>query len=184
LRTRRRRILLVLVPAGLVVASAIGLAIWLWLPDASKLTGAAARGDLDGVRWCLRLGVDVNAPSRWGWHRESGQTPLTAAAQYGRVEAVRLLLESGADPNLRDFGSDHPQDTPLSTAARHGQLEACRVLLEAGADPNVPTHPEQPGEPGNWTALDWALQANQQAVADLLRQHGGRESGRRRGTGG
>jgi hypothetical protein len=61
----------------LAIAVVIGLAIWLWWPDANKLTGAAARGDLDGVRWCLRFGVDVNAPSRWGWHHENdGQTPL------------------------------------------------------------------------------------------------------------
>jgi len=40
----------------------------------------------------------------------------------------------------------------------------------------------QPGDPGNWTALDWALQAKQSAVADLLRQYGAVE-GRRRGGG-
>jgi ankyrin repeat protein len=163
----------------------MGFAIWLWRPDPNQLTGAAARGDLDAVRWGLRFGVDVNAPSRWGWRLENdGQTPLTAAAQHGRVEVVRLLLQNGADPNLRDHGSDNPHETPLATAAMHGRLEVCRILLEAGADPNVPTNPKQSGDPGNWTALDWALQANQPAAADLLRRHGGRESGRRRGGGG
>jgi hypothetical protein len=181
LKTRRRGILrLFLVPIGLAGAAVLGFAIWLWWPDANALTGAAARGDLEGVRWCLRFGVDANAPSRWGWrHENEGQTPLTAAAQHGRTEVVRLLLREGADPNLRDFGSDHPHETPLSTAAMHGQLEVCRILLEAGADPNVPTNPEQPGDPGNWTALDWALQANHPAVADLLRKNGARESGAR-----
>jgi len=168
----------------LAIAAVIGFAIWLWWPDANKLTAAAARGDLDAVRWCLRFGVDVDSPSRFGWYGSLGQTPLTVAAQHGRVEVVRLLLRNGADPNLRDFGSDNPKYTPLSTAATHGQLEVCRILLEAGADPNVPTSPKQPGETGNWTALDWALQENQTAVADLLRQHGGHESGWRHRGGG
>lgn len=124
LSTRRRRILLLLlVPIGLAIAAIIALAIWLWWPDANKVTGAAARGDLDGVRWCLRLGVDVNEPSRWGWHRENdGQTPLTAAAQHGQVEVVKFLLRNGADPNLRDFGSDYPHETPLSTAGNRQRI--------------------------------------------------------------
>ncbi len=184
--TRRRRILILLaaiigVPAALVIA----FVVWLWWPSPNKLTRYAGLGDVAGVRVCLRFGVDPNAPSRWGWHLENdGQTPLTAAAQHGQVEVVQLLLKGGADPNLRDSGPDYPHETPLSTAAMHAQLEVCRVLLEAGADPNVPTNPKQPGDPGNWTALDWALQAKQSALADLLREHGGRESGRRSGKGG
>jgi ankyrin repeat protein len=162
---------------GFLVVVVIAFAVWLWWPDANTLTGAAGRGDIDGVRWGLRLGVNPNTPSRWGWrHENDGQTPLTAAAQFGRVDVVRMLLQNGADPNLRDFGPDFPHQTPLATAAMHGQLEVCRILLEAGADPNVPSSPNQPGDTGNWTALDWALQANHPAVADLLRQRGGRES--------
>jgi len=181
--TRRRLITIVLaavigVPAALLIA----FVVWLWWPSPNKLTRYAERGDVAGVRLCLRFGVDANAPSRWGWNLEiDGQTPLTAAAQHGQVEVVRLLLKSGADPNLRDFGPNYPHETPLAVAAMHGQLEICRILLDTGADPNIPTNPKQPDE---WTALDWALFANQPAVADLLRQHGGRESGRRRGKGG
>lgn len=159
------------------------LALWSWWPDASRLIGAAARGDVVETRLCLRLGVDPNAPSRWGWSRENhGETPLTAAAQFGRVEVVRLLLDNGADPNLRDRGPELPGETPLSTAAMHGQLDVCRVLLEAGADPNVRTRPMQPGDAGDWTALDWALQAGQPAVADLLRRHGAIEGRRSAGA--
>jgi hypothetical protein len=166
----------------LLVAVA-SVVLWFWWPDANRLTGYAARGDMSKVRLSLRLGVDPNEPSRWGWHHENpGQTPLTAAAQFGRVDVVRLLINNGADPNLRDFGSEFPHQTPLSTAAMHGQLDVCRVLLEAGADPNIPTNPKRPGDPGDWTALDWALQGKQSAVADLLRQYGAAE-GQRRGGG-
>jgi hypothetical protein len=166
---------------AVIVTPVIALGLWLWWPDSNKLTGYAARGDVAGVRFCLRFGVDPNAPSRWGWGRAyDGQTPLTAAAQYGRVEVLRLLLSSGADPNLRDFGPAFPHETPLSTAAMHGQLDICRVLLKAGADSNVLSNPRQPGASGNWTPLDWALQAEQSAIADLLRQRGARESGNRR----
>ena len=183
--TRKRRILFIVTAiTGVCVAAFIALALWLWWPDANTLHRYALLGDMPGVRLCLRFGVNPNAPSHWGWNLENeGQTPLTAAAQFGQVEVVRFLLKSGADPNLLDFGTKYPHDTPLSTAAMHGHLEVCRVLLDAGADPNVPTNPKQPGDLGNWTALDHALQANQPAVADLLRQHGGRESGRRRGQG-
>jgi len=160
---------------GCAIAAVVAsLALWSWWPGANDLTGAAARGDVARVRLYLRLGVDPNTPSRWGWkHENEGQTPLTAAAQFGRADVVRLLLDRGADPNLRDFGQAAPHETPLATAAMHGHLEVCRVLLESGADPNVPTNPVQPGDPGNWTALDWAVQANQPAIADLLRRHGG-----------
>jgi ankyrin repeat protein len=51
------------------------------------------------------------------------------------------------------------------------------MLLAAGADPNIVTNPKD----SQWTALDWALQAKQPAIAKLLREHGAVESGRRRG---
>jgi ankyrin repeat protein len=150
-----------------------------WFHSSNRLTAYAENGDLAGVRLCLWFGTNPNQPCRWGWPDADGQTPLTAAAQFGRVEVVEVLLKWGANPNLRDSGSDYPHETPLSTAAMQGQLEVCRVLLKAGADPNVPTNPRQPGDPGNWTALDWALQAQQSDVAKALRGWGAVEGGRK-----
>jgi Ankyrin repeats (3 copies) len=106
----------------------LALAVWLAWPGTNTLVGQAARGDVAGARWSLRLGVDPDIPMRWGWSRENeGQTPLTVAAQFGRIEIVRLLLADGADPDLRDFGGQG--DTALSTAAR--QEYPCKSGLPA-----------------------------------------------------
>src|SRR5438128_1907074 len=53
------------------------------------------------------------------------------AAARGHVEAARLLLRHGADPNAREAG-DHTY--PLHWAAAHGHLEVVRALLDAGGD--------------------------------------------------
>ena len=116
---------------GLLVAVA-GLAIMIWWPDADRLTGYSAKGDIEGVRLCKRLGVDVNEPNRWGWrHDIAGETPLTAAAKNGRVDVVRYLLDHGAKINQPDgFG-----DTAFIAACFSGDLSLVRLLVKEGADP-------------------------------------------------
>jgi ankyrin repeat protein len=60
---------------------------------------------------------------------------LTYAALHGRVEAMRVLLEGGADPNHRppfDHGA-----TPLHWAVMGDRAESVTVLLDAGADPDA-----------------------------------------------
>lgn len=58
-------------------------------------------------------------------------TELHEAAKHGRLDAVRLLLEHGADPNAREPGDN---TTPLHWAAAHGHVDVVRALLDAGAD--------------------------------------------------
>nr|CAB3462529.1 unnamed protein product [Digitaria exilis] len=56
-------------------------------------------------------------------------TPLHDAAEYGRCEAVRLLLSKGVDVEpMNYFG------TPLHLAASKDQDGAVKILLEHGAD--------------------------------------------------
>ena len=97
--------------------------------DESPLMMAAIRGQLDMVRQLLAKDADVNKP---GWtplhyavsnaHTDTlaitqllldhsayidaaspnGSTPLMLAAMYGPIDAVKLLLQEGADPSLKN----------------------------------------------------------------------------------
>ena len=94
--------------------------------DESPLMMAALKGHLPQVRRLIARDADVNKPG-WtplhyaatGGHVEvmrellnahayidaespNKTTPLMMAARYGSAAAVRLLLESGADPTLRN----------------------------------------------------------------------------------
>ncbi|QTN30978.1 ankyrin repeat domain-containing protein [Akkermansiaceae bacterium] len=116
---------------GFLVAVAAA-AIMVWWPDANRLTGYSAKGDIKGVRLCMRLGVDLNEPSRWGWTLgNTGETPLTAAAKHGRVDVVRYLLAHGARINQPDgFG-----DTAIIKACFSGDLSLVALLVKEGGDP-------------------------------------------------
>jgi ankyrin repeat protein len=61
-------------------------------------------------------------------------TPLHYAALFGSTEAVRILLDSGSDPNARN----RSQATPLMYAAY--SLEKTRLLVEKGGDVNARTN--------------------------------------------
>ena len=57
-----------------------------------------------------------------------GGTALFYAAQFGKTECARLLLEHGALPHLaRD-----ERDCPLYIAALQGAHEIVKLLLDAG----------------------------------------------------
>ena len=80
---------------------------------------AAGRDSLEGVRLLIELGFDVNAHER--------TAPLHEAAMRGNLAIIELLLDHGANPNLRDPGYDA---TPAGWAEHHGQTEA-QLLLAA-----------------------------------------------------
>ncbi|KAF8476566.1 ankyrin repeat-containing domain protein, partial [Russula ochroleuca] len=50
----------------------------------------------------LEHGADVNARIEHGGDDDNGRTPLHTAANYGRVEVVRVLLEHGANVGAED----------------------------------------------------------------------------------
>ncbi|KAJ7313963.1 hypothetical protein JRQ81_005803 [Phrynocephalus forsythii] len=63
-------------------------------------------------------------------HPKTGATALHVAAAKGYIEVMRLLLQAGYDPNVRDKDGW----TPLHAAAHWGVEEACRLLAEHFCD--------------------------------------------------
>jgi ankyrin repeat protein len=94
------------------------------------LTVASALNDLAAVRSML----DTD-PSRISEQRPDDRRPLYAAADFGRLDIVHLLLERGADPTWPDADSSG-RGAALHAAARHGDLEMVELLLKHHADPN------------------------------------------------
>lgn len=88
----------------------------------------------------------------------SGYTPLHYASREGHVECVKLLLESGADPNAMTKAGG---STPLMRAAYMGRLDTVKLLIQHGA---ITSLQDMDGQ----TALDKALRNNHKDVASLL----------------
>ncbi|HEV3197482.1 MAG TPA: ankyrin repeat domain-containing protein [Bryobacteraceae bacterium] len=91
---------------------------------------ACGRGDVDRLRGLLANDPKLVRVSNPG-ARHQGWTGLHSAAQRGHLDAVRLLLEHGADPNAREEGDNA---YALHFAAGYGHLETVRALLDAGGD--------------------------------------------------
>lgn len=78
----------------------------------------------------INAGANVNAASR----NSMVIQPIHAATAGNHLSIVRLLLQSGADPNAVQQDSFRP----LHSAAQNGNLAMARLLLEHGADPTLP----------------------------------------------
>ncbi|XP_071487017.1 IQ motif and ankyrin repeat domain-containing protein 1-like [Diadema antillarum] len=63
----------------------------------------------------------------------NNNTPLSEAASGGAADVIQMLLDRGADINMRG----QFERTPLYRAAFAGHLEAVQTLLQNGADPRL-----------------------------------------------
>lgn len=77
-------------------------------------------------RTYLEMGADVD---RWS---QANEAPLHVAAANSSTNMLRLLLDRGADPEVRDRSGL----TALQQACRAGVLEVADLLLQKGADPD------------------------------------------------
>ena len=102
-------------------------------------------------------------PSLINSHSHDGFTPLGLAVFFGQPEAVKILLERGADVNLASRES--MKVTPLASASAARQLEIARMLIEHGADVNARAA-------GDFTPLHEAAASGKIDFAQLLLDHG------------
>ena len=74
----------------------------------SAMTFAATLGDVDSMEHLLQRGLLINTADY------DGRTTLHLAALEGNVKVLELLLQEGADPNVRD--RHVLRSEPLSTS--------------------------------------------------------------------
>jgi len=117
--------------------------------DVVKFISAAFNNNTEAIRRWLRAG---GSP-----HIDFGDGRLSLMrllASSGKTEALRALLDGGANPNERM----PDRDTPLHSAAMGGQLAVVELLIARGADLNAV------GEDNN-TPLRVAVTMKHDAVA-------------------
>ena len=119
---------------------------------------AAALGDLDALVALL----DENPADVTG-RSADGFTALHLAAFFGRQDAVRLLLDRGADADAA--GSGWMTGTPLHSATAADLSDVVILLLEAGANPD-------PRQSGGFSPLHAAAQNGNASVVDALLERG------------
>ena len=115
---------------------------------------AAFFGRYEAVELLLARGAEVDAFGR-GWMTG---TALHSAVSRMQADAVRIFLESGANPNARQSAGW----APLHSAAANGDLRSAELLLVAGADPAA-TNDE------GRSVVDLATEGGDEATAERIR---------------
>jgi len=129
----------------------------------SDLQIAAIRGDVMRIRFLLARLDDkskAEAMAKGYLPSISSHSPLSLAVQNRHANAVRLLIEQGANVNE----ATHYTLTPLANAAELGHVEIVKFLLEAGVKINQ--------APDGKTALMMACWGRQPKTAQLLLEVG------------
>ena len=94
-----------------------------WTP--SRLWEAARSENVEHVQAAIAAGVDVNSKTDYG------ATALLFACDRGNEPIVKLLLEAGADPNIKD---SFYNATPLTWAIQNGHQEIAVLLFNQGGE--------------------------------------------------
>jgi ankyrin repeat protein len=115
---------------------------------------ASILGQVDRIKELLAANrALVSALSEDGW------TPLHLAAFFGKDDAARLLLNSGADLKARSTNS--MENTALHAAAAGKHAAIVKLLLERGANVNA-------RQVGGWTPLHSAANNGDVETAKIL----------------
>ena len=161
--------------------------------ESSPLVEAATAGDAEIMKLLIDRGASVKTAGQpaltmavtvrcaeclslliaGGPERPALTGSLAEITALGDIDAVRVLLDKGADVNAFDpFGR-----TPLMYAAISDLLpvDVVKLLIERGADVNAVNRHKQAGDTG-WTVLDIARSHGANPIVDLLIKAGAKGS--------
>ncbi len=117
--------------------------------DNSKDLWAAARtGDLQAIKRYIKKGGDVNALDK-----VFQLSAMSWSALHGQTEAIQLLIENGAEVNIKSGDGA----TPLHSAAFFGRTDVVKLLLENGANPQARNN--EGATPVDVLSVDWETTA-------------------------
>jgi len=107
--------------------------------DQKELVIACGEGDIEMIKRLLstdmlKINREVEHPDETDYTYHA--TPLSLAVERGETNAVKLLLERGADPNNLIVPNEDGY-TALHLAALEGYKEVAQLLLDGGANPNL-----------------------------------------------
>lgn len=143
---------------GLAIVLIMGSAAGTQAADLDFFVEEVRENHIDKVRAFIQNGVDVNARDVFG-----NNTGLHWAASLGLAEMARLLIDNGADLDIRN----NDGNTPLHWAAGEGRKELVVILIAHGADINARSK-------SGWTPLRWAEAQSQKEIARILMAAGAR----------
>lgn len=127
----------------------------------SALHFAAFSGDVATTALLLDKGANIHARAKTRFLN----TPLQAAMLTGQAGTVRLLLERGADPLVRQNAGF----APIHEAALLGRRDLVDLLLEKGAEVDARSNDGR-------TAVSEALRVGHADLAAYLRSRGGHDA--------
>lgn len=149
--------------------------------DAHKLLLLASKdGDLEAAQQLLSSGVDVNCTD------ELGNTPLHLATASLHSDLVHVLLDRGANPNLKNHARESAASLAVHSSSKEDEiLTSLKIIVWAGGFPDrkainraalskkwkiVNYLVESGGNPN--AAFPYALLYGQREVSDFLVLHG------------
>jgi len=94
------------------------------------LCAASRTGNVNYIR---RLQQDHGKDLNINWRDGTGNTALHYCAQQNHLDAATILLEAGADLNVKNIAGD----TPLHLASRKNRVDMIELLLGKGADRTI-----------------------------------------------
>ncbi len=144
-------------------------------PD-SAMSATLPHGEFEAVAALIRRGarVDIAVAAMLGQieharellasaSSEERHRALALAAQFGRTEILRLLLDAAEDPNRYNPVGTHSHSTPLHQAALAGHYDTVRLLVERGARLDLKDTIWQATPEG------WATHGGMTEIAEYLR---------------